>query len=278
MSVRPIILAEDNDKLRRMYSDMLEAAGFNVMGASDGEKAIGLLHKIVNPQLIILDVMMPRMDGIETCTRVRKMQGLRPCPILFLTALDNPDTILECLRAGGDDYLVKSAPLTEVVERVQFWARKGSSEESSERRMKAIRELESMASGEGGCGAAAVAEEISSDQVAVNQLADFISANMANFADDDALLMRFGYVVGLVTTCVEPDGEGRFNRFLRNLIYKTGFVDRKEVDAMLDNYERIVTQSQFQQGWVRGRGDAPKVGLPQLDRLNARFDEEVEAR
>ncbi|MGF1592533.1 MAG: PleD family two-component system response regulator [Kiloniellaceae bacterium] len=276
MSVRPIILAEDNDKLRRMYSDMLEAAGFNVMGASDGEKAIGLLHKIVNPQLIILDVMMPRMDGIETCTRVRKMQGLRPCPILFLTALDNPDTILECLRAGGDDYLVKSAPLNEVVERVQFWARKGSSEESSERRMKAIKELETLASNDAPGGNASVAEEISSDQAAVNQLADFIAANMSNFGDDDALLMRFGYVVGLVTTCVEPDGEGRFNRFLRNLIYKTGFVDRKEVDAMLDNYERIVTQSQFQQGWVRGRGDAPKVGLPQLDRLNARFEEEVE--
>src|SRR3546814_12046376 len=149
MAVRPIILAEDNDKLRRMYSDMLEAAGFTVMGASDGEKAIGLLHKIVNPQLIILDVMMPRMDGIETCTRVRKMQCLRPCPILFLTALDNPDTLLECLRAGGDDYLVKSAPLSEVVERVQFWSRKGSSEESAERRAKANRALQSMASDNG---------------------------------------------------------------------------------------------------------------------------------
>lgn len=276
MSVRTIILAEDNDKLRRMYSDMLEAAGFNVMGASDGEKAIGLLHKVVNPQLIILDVMMPRMDGIETCTRVRKMQGLRPCPILFLTALDNPDTILECLRAGGDDYLVKSAPLNEVVERVQFWSRKGSSEESSERRMKAIKELESLATSDAANGSTKAVEEIGSDQAAVNQLAEFINANMAQFGDDDSLLMRFGYVVGLVTSCVEPDGEGRFNRFLRNLIYKTGFVDRKEVDAMLDNYERIVTQSQFQQGWVRGRGDAPKVGLPELSRLTARFEEEVD--
>lgn len=275
MSIRPIILAEDNDKLRRMYSDMLEAAGFKVMGASDGEKAIGLLHKVVNPQLIILDVMMPRMDGIETCTRVRKMQGLRPCPILFLTALDNPDTILECLRAGGDDYLVKSAPLAEVIERVQFWSRKGSSEESSERRMKAIKELESLTGREAGASTSAV-DEVSSDQAAVNQLAAFLNANMSEFSDEDSLHMRFGYVVGLVTSCVEPDGEGRFNRFLRNLIYKTGFVDRKEVDAMLDNYERIVTQSQFQQGWVRGRGDAPKVGLPELSRLNARFEEEVD--
>ena len=277
MSVRPIILAEDNDKLRRMYSDMLEAAGFTVMGASDGEKAIGLLHKIVNPQLIILDVMMPRMDGIETCMRVRKMQGLRPCPIIFLTALDNPDTILECLRAGGDDYLVKSAPLNEVVERVQFWSRKGSSEDGAERRAKAIRELESFAANESPGGGSAAAEEISGDQATVNQLADFINSIMDSFSDDDQLLYRFGYVVGLVTTCVESDsgGEGRFNRFLRNLIYKTAIVDRKEIDALLDNYERIVTQSQFQQGWARGRGDAPRVGLPQLNPLNARFREEV---
>lgn len=277
MSIRPIILAEDNDKLRRMYSDMLESAGFTVMGASDGEKAIGLLHKIVNPQLIILDVMMPRMDGIETCARVRKMQGLRPCPILFLTALDNPETILECLRAGGDDYLVKSAPLSEVVERVQFWSRKGSSEESAERRAKAIRELESM-TGEGGVveGTAAV-EEICGDQSTVNQLADFINSTLAEFSEDDTLLHRFGYVVGLVTACIEPDadGEGRFNRFLRNLVYKTGIVDRKEIDALLDNYERIITQSQFQQGWMRGRNDAPRVGLAQLSPLNARFAEEV---
>ena len=277
MSVRPIILAEDNDKLRRMYSDMLESAGFTVMGASDGEKAIGLLHKIVNPQLIILDVMMPRMDGIETCARVRKMQGLRPGPILFLSALDNPDTLLECLRAGGDDYLVKSAPLSEVVERVQFWSRKGSSEESAERRAKAIRELESMANRSGAGNATAAVEEICGDQATVNQLADFINDIMASFSDDDTLLYRFGYVVGLVTTCVEPDSgaDGRFNRFLRNLVYKTGIVDRKEIDALLDNYERIVTQSQFQQGWVRGRGDAPNVGLPQLSPLNARFEEEV---
>jgi CheY-like chemotaxis protein len=277
MSVRPIILAEDNDKLRRMYSDMLESAGFTVMGASDGEKAIGLLHKIVNPQLIILDVMMPRMDGIETCMRVRKMQGLRPCPILFLSALDNPDTLLECLRAGGDDYLVKSAPLTEVVERVQFWSRKGSSEESAERRAKAIRELESMAGESGTGGGAAAVEEICGDQATINQLADFINKTIGGFSEEDTLLYRFGYVVGLVTSCVEPDsgGGGRFNRFLRNLVYKTGLVDRKEIDALLDNYERIVTQSQFQQGWVRGRGDAPKVGLPQLSPLNARFEEEV---
>jgi DNA-binding response OmpR family regulator len=274
MSVRPIILAEDNDKLRRMYADMLEASGFKVMKASDGEKAIGLLHKIVNPQLIILDVMMPRLDGIETCRRVRKMQGLHPCPILFLTALDNPETILECLRAGGDDYLVKSAPLTEVLERVQTWAKRGSSDEGLERRNKAIKELEAIAAEAESSGEANAAEEISSEQMTINNIADFIAGNDA-FGDDHQLLFRFGYVVGLVNACIKDDGKstGRFNRMMRNLVFRTNFIDRKEIDALLDNYERIVVQAQFQQGWIRGRDDSPNIGMPAMAKLNARLAE-----
>ena len=55
MSIKPIILAEDNDKLRRMYGDMLEARGYQVMRASDGEKAIGLLHKIASPHFPVVN-------------------------------------------------------------------------------------------------------------------------------------------------------------------------------------------------------------------------------
>src|SRR3546814_12005184 len=84
------------------------------MAVSDGEKAIALLHKVASPQLIILDIMMPRLSGIETCRRMRKMQGQNTCPILFLTALDRPETLLECLLAGGDDYLMKSASVAEI--------------------------------------------------------------------------------------------------------------------------------------------------------------------
>jgi len=263
MSVRPIILAEDNDQLRRMYSDMLESAGFSVMRVADGEKAIGMLHKVSNPQLIILDVMMPRMDGIETCTRIRKMQGLHPSPILFLSALDNPDTVLECLQAGGDDYLVKSAPMTEVLDRVQFWSRKGYTEEAAERRRRAIKELETLAEECANFGTDHVSDEFSAEQAAVNQLATFISTHGLGLGQEEPTLYRFGYIVGLVNGCVNQDlqNEGRFTRLLRNLVYKTNLIDRQEIDAMLDNYERITNQSQFQKGWIRGRDDAPSVGF-----------------
>lgn len=117
------------------------------MCAIDGEKTMALLHKIVNPQLIVLDVMMPRLDGIATCMRIRQMQDLRAVPILFLTAHEGKATLLECLRAGGDDFVMKSSPLDDIVERVSCWMRRDVVEESAERRVRAIRELEAMMQG-----------------------------------------------------------------------------------------------------------------------------------
>jgi DNA-binding response OmpR family regulator len=275
--VRPIILAEDNDKLRRLYSDALEAVGFNVMRAGDGEKAISLLHKIVNPQLIILDVMMPRMDGIEACILMRKMQGLRPCPILFLTALDDPENLLECLRAGGDDFLMKSAPLAEMLERVQYWVRHGTSEESTARRQAAINVLESVpAEAEAGDrGRCQTAAEVLADQVAMDRLAAYLCRKEALFNDGDEMLYRFGYMVGLVETCSPSVGKSveGFRRFLRNLAFRTEAVDRKEIDALLDNYARLLNQSRFQEGWRRACDDAPDVGMPEPSGLQGCFAE-----
>src|SRR3546814_18980145 len=137
-----------------------------------------------------------------------------------------------------------------------------------------MRELEAIA-GDGGSGAAAV-NEVCDDQATVNQLADYVN-NSLTLCDEDTLLYRFGYIAGLVTTCFDPDGsgEGRFNRFLRNLVYMTAIVDRTEIDARLDNYELWSTQGQFQQGWLRGRGDAPTVGTPTPRPLNQRLEKEA---
>ena len=279
MSVRSIILAEDNDKLRRLYSDMIESVGFSVMRAADGEKAIGLLHKVVNPQLIILDVMMPRLNGIQTCMRMRKMQGLRSCPILFLTALEDPENVLECLRAGGDDFIMKSAPRAEIVERVLFWARRGAQEEGAERRQKAIKALESIARESEQRGQQRMTMEICADQAAVDQLAAYLQHKIGIFGDEDQMLFRFGYMVGLVETCAPSVGksEQSFHRFLRNLVFRTEMIDRKEVDALLANYARLLNQSQFREGWARGREDAPEVGMPERSGLQARFAERAGA-
>lgn len=143
MTIRPIILAEHNEELRRNYARILEACGFPVAQARDGEIAVGLLHEIASPQLIILDVVMPHLDGIEACKRIRTMHGVKDlCPIIFLTIQDNPQMMLDCLRAGGDDVLKKSSPVAEITQRVQFWSRRGAYADLGGRRERAIKELE----------------------------------------------------------------------------------------------------------------------------------------
>jgi DNA-binding response OmpR family regulator len=238
-----------------MYADMLESVGFNVMQASDGEKAIGLLHKIVNPQLIILDVMMPRMDGIETCCRMRKMQGLRPCPILFLTALDSSGTLLECLRAGGDDYVMKSAPMAEFCERIDHWARRGYSEDTIERREKAIRELEEIS---GQTRGMQDCTDIADEQATIGELVCLIEAQKEAIQDEADDLYRFGYLVGLVESRFGnlPKNNPTFNRILGKIAYKTNFVARREIESLLYNHERTIDNCQYKLGWKHGRVDA----------------------
>ncbi len=132
MAAGLIILAEDDAKLRKMYADFLGAQGYTVVTAQDGEEALQLLYKLT-PRVLILDIMMPGLDGVETCRRARKIVDPE-VPILFLTATDNMETVKECLMAGGDDYMIKTTRLDKILERVAHWTKTGPRREAAKRR------------------------------------------------------------------------------------------------------------------------------------------------
>jgi DNA-binding response OmpR family regulator len=111
-----VMVVDDDANLRRIYHDVLTAHGYSVILAKSGEECLALLHRTV-PKVLVLDIMMPDLDGIETCRRARKMVG-ENMPILFLTAADSMETVRSCLEAGGDDYLMKSGSPAPLVERV----------------------------------------------------------------------------------------------------------------------------------------------------------------
>ena len=134
-----IVLAEDDVRMRRLYVDSLSAAGFNVMAAGDGIEALSLISK-VTPRLVILDIMMPRLNGIETCTRARKIIG-DDVPILFLSALDRIGILRDCLVAGGDDYLIKSKSIESLVERIKTWLQHAQRQGLKARRTKLLHDL-----------------------------------------------------------------------------------------------------------------------------------------
>jgi two-component system KDP operon response regulator KdpE len=110
-----ILLAEDEVALRDFVSRNLRARGFEVSEASNGLEAMALWER-ENPHLLILDIMMPRMDGLEVCRRVREHSAV---PIIVLTALDAESDKVTALDLGADDYLTKPFGVEELLARVR---------------------------------------------------------------------------------------------------------------------------------------------------------------
>lgn len=111
-----LLLVDDEDNLRSMLEAALRHNGFEVESAASGREALAAAASAA-PDLIVLDVMLPDLDGFEVCRRLRA-EGTRT-PVLFLTARDATEDKVRGLTLGGDDYLVKPFSLDELVARVQ---------------------------------------------------------------------------------------------------------------------------------------------------------------
>ncbi len=135
-----ILLIDDNAVQSRLYGDVLKAEGFTVVAMSNAKEAEQFLLANV-PSVILLDIMMPEVDGIEACQRFRKQIGER-APILFLTASDTVDILLAAFKAGGDDFVVKTSGLAKLVERVKYWRNPTSRSDTQGRRLSKISQIE----------------------------------------------------------------------------------------------------------------------------------------
>lgn len=123
LAVMRVLFAEDEDAIREYVTRGLRETGYAVDPVSDGEEA--LLAAAAAPyDVAILDVAMPRLDGLAVCRRLRAQPGGGP-PILFLTARDAVDDRVQGLDAGGDDYLVKPFAFAELLARVRALLRRG---------------------------------------------------------------------------------------------------------------------------------------------------------
>jgi two-component system, OmpR family, response regulator len=110
-----LLLVDDEDHLRSMLQAALSHHGYDVHPVTTGREAMAAVPA-VRPDLILLDVMLPDLDGFEVCRRLRS-EGTRT-PVLFLTARDSTDDTVRGLTLGGDDYLAKPFSLEELVARI----------------------------------------------------------------------------------------------------------------------------------------------------------------
>jgi len=125
-----ILLIEDNRNISEMVGEYLERRGFRVDYASDGNQ--GYQQAVEDSfDVIILDLMLPRMDGLELCRRLRQ-EAKRSTPVLMLTARDTLDDKIRGLDAGADDYLVKPFALQELEARVRALIRRDRRQVSAE--------------------------------------------------------------------------------------------------------------------------------------------------
>ena len=109
-----ILIVDDNVLLLRLIGLSLQSQGFSIFTATNGEQGLALFHQVA-PDLVILDIMMPAMDGWQVCHRLRQISCV---PIIFLTALNSEKNIVDGLMEGADDYLVKPFTLGELRARV----------------------------------------------------------------------------------------------------------------------------------------------------------------
>ncbi|MBK9444186.1 MAG: response regulator [Comamonadaceae bacterium] len=105
-SNRTILTIEDSGTFRNLIRMTLEFEGFKVIEASDGQSGLDLARR-KTPDLIVLDLMMPGLDGLQVCQQLKASPGLQAIPIVLLSSSDDSDDIEACLQHGAQSYLMK---------------------------------------------------------------------------------------------------------------------------------------------------------------------------
>ena len=114
-----ILIVDDEKDLRETLAEMLRESGYEVSEAIDGEKGLQMSLE-VKPDLILLDIMMPIMDGHEMLRQLRRDDWGKDAKVLMLTAASDPAHVTEAVVHGGDDYIIKSTtPLDELLKKVK---------------------------------------------------------------------------------------------------------------------------------------------------------------
>ena len=124
-----VLMVDDESRMRKLVSDFLTRKGYQVIEAGDGEEAIGKFYEDKNISLVILDVMMPKMNGWDTCRQIRKNSNV---PIIMLTAKSDEASELNGFDCGADEYISKPFSPKILTARVDALIRRSYSIDSSE--------------------------------------------------------------------------------------------------------------------------------------------------
>src|SRR5882762_1700887 len=113
-----VLVVDDTPETLGFLTDTLDHAGITVLIATDGESALELVEQIT-PDLVLMDAVMPGINGFETCRRLKRDKVLSHMPVIFMTALSETEHVVEGLAAGGVDYVTKPIVVEELLARIR---------------------------------------------------------------------------------------------------------------------------------------------------------------
>ena len=113
-----VLVVDDSPATLGVLNQALDAAGYTVLVAQDGTAALALVAR-VTPDIVLMDALMPGLDGFETCRRMKRVPGVAAVPIVFMTGLTDTEHVIRGLEAGGVDYVTKPVAPDEVIARME---------------------------------------------------------------------------------------------------------------------------------------------------------------
>ena len=181
-----ILCVDDDINMLNTLEDMLINTGYSVSLAKSGKQAVDYIKKGIGFQLVLLDVDMPEMDGYETIKAIKSLDQAKDIPVIFLTALDEPDFEIKGLEYGAADYItkpfVKSVFLARVKNRIAVTESKKAAESENMERLKGmLTDLEL-------------------------RVAEYIAEGFSNQEIADKTSYSYGYVRRVVSSILEKTG------------------------------------------------------------------------
>ena len=117
-NVYTILIVDDNSNNLKVLAGVLKIAGYDFRMAKSGQQALNILEK-TSPDLILLDIQMPDMDGFETCLKIKENKNLAQIPVIFLTANTDAESVNKAFKSGGVDFVTKPFNTGELLARIQ---------------------------------------------------------------------------------------------------------------------------------------------------------------
>lgn len=251
-----VLLIEDDPYQQRLYTKALESAGYLVASGDKGEMAPRLCD-LNGPRLIILDINLPGISGIETCRRIRQQYSMG-VPILFVTSTDKLDVMRECIEAGGDDFMVKGKSIQTYLERVGYWMNRRCL--SKEERAAVLKKVGSRVPAAEGKATEPGSYKL--DWQAVAGMVAFVDEARAGAPPElgkqaSEKFALLGYAAGVVNALANSnlDVKVAFAAYLRALLEETKLLAPKEIEVSVGKWHTMYRIAAFAEACRKGEED-----------------------